>query len=51
MHLRENSQKFMERHRNELEQIGVKLIEEVLVADYYDEGEDALYKVYEVKAE
>ncbi|MEK7157867.1 MAG: GNAT family N-acetyltransferase, partial [Patescibacteria group bacterium] len=49
MHLRENSQRFMERHRQELEQIGVRLIEEALVADYYDEGEDALYQVYEVE--
>ena len=49
MHLRGNSQRFMERHQDELEQMGVKLIEEALVADYYDEGEDGLYKVYEVR--
>jgi len=51
MHLRENSQRFMERHRANLEQMGVRLIEneEALVPNYYDEGEDALYQVYEVK--
>ena len=49
MHLRENSQRFMERHRADLEQMGVKLIEEALTPDYYDEGEDALYQVYEIK--
>lgn len=49
MHLRENSQRFMERHRQDIEWMDVKLIEEALVVDYYDEGEDALYQVYEVK--
>ncbi|MCK6462610.1 MAG: GNAT family N-acetyltransferase [Candidatus Pacebacteria bacterium] len=49
MHLREDSQRLLERHRQDLEEIGVKLIEEALVADYYDEGEDALYQVYEVR--
>ena len=49
MHLRENSQRFMERHKRDLEDTGVKLIEEALVADYYDEGDDALYQVYEIK--
>ena len=39
----------MERHRADLEQMGVKLIEEALTPDYYDEGEDALYQVYEIK--
>jgi len=29
--------------------MGVKLIEEALTPDYYDEGEDALYQVYEIK--
>src|SRR3989344_3359570 len=36
-------------HRADLEQMGVKLIEEALTPDYYDEGEDALYQVYEIK--
>lgn len=49
MHLRENSQRFMERNRALLEEMGVKLIEEALVPDYFDEGEDALYQVYEVR--
>lgn len=49
MHLREGSQRFMEKYGQQLEQMGVKLLEEALVPDYYDESEDALYKVYEVK--
>jgi len=49
MHLRETSQAFMARYKEDLEMLGVKLIEEALVPDYYDEGEDALYQVYEVK--
>ena len=51
MHLRESSQRFFERYHNELEQMGLKLIEEALVLDYYDEGEDSLYKVYQIKPE
>ena len=51
MHLRENSQRFFERYHNELEQMNVKLIEEALVPDYYDENEDALYKVYQIKVD
>ncbi len=49
MHLRETSQNFMARHKEDLERLGVKLIEEALVADYYEEGEDSLYQVYEVR--
>jgi len=49
MHLRETSQAFMARHKEDLESLDVKLIEEALVPDYYDEGKDALYQVYEVK--
>lgn len=41
----------MERHRNDLEQMGAKLLEEALVADYYNEGEDALYQVYEISTD
>ncbi|MCX6704769.1 MAG: GNAT family N-acetyltransferase, partial [Candidatus Woesebacteria bacterium] len=48
IHLRPNSQAFMEKHKDKLNALGVNLIEEVLVPDYYDEGEDALYQVYEV---
>lgn len=51
MHLRETSQRFFERYQSELEQMGVKMIEEALAPDYYDEGEDALYKVYQVKSD
>lgn len=49
MHLREGSQRFMEKYGQQLEQMGVKLLEEAFIPDYYDEGEDALYKVYEIK--
>jgi len=48
MHLRETSQSFMASHRADLENLGVKLIEEALVPNYYDEGEDALYQVYQI---
>ncbi len=51
MHLRSNSQRFMERHQADLEALGVHPLEEALVSDYYDQGEDALYKLYEVRAE
>lgn len=51
MHLRENSQRFMERHRDDLARMGVTPIEEALVPNYYDEGKDALYKMYEVTAD
>ncbi|MFH1657269.1 MAG: GNAT family N-acetyltransferase [bacterium] len=51
MHLREGSQRFIESRQTELEQMGVKLIEEALCPNYYDEGEDALYKVYEISVE
>jgi len=29
--------------------MGVKLLEEALVSDYYDDNEDALYKIYQIK--
>lgn len=51
MHLREWSQRFMEKYGQQLEQMGVKLLEEAFVPDYYDEGEDALYKVYQIGIE
>ncbi|MBU2037209.1 GNAT family N-acetyltransferase, partial [Patescibacteria group bacterium] len=51
MHLRETSQAFMSRYQADLENLGVKLIEEALVPDYYDEGEDSLYRVYEVRVD
>ncbi len=50
MHLRPHSQRLFEAHRNDLAQLGVILKEDALVPDYYDEGEDALYYAYEVKA-
>lgn len=48
MHLRESSQRLMEKHKEDLERLGLKLVDEALVPDYYDEGEDALYQVYEI---
>jgi ribosomal protein S18 acetylase RimI-like enzyme len=51
MHLRESSQRLMEKHKEGLERLGLKLIDEALVLDYYDEGEDALYQVYEIRRE
>ena len=47
MHLREASQRLLEKHKDDLIIMGVQVIEEAFVSDYY-EGEDAVYKVYEV---
>lgn len=49
MHLRQTSQRLFERHQGDLEEMGVTLAESVLVPDYYDDGDDALYCVYEVR--
>ncbi|MBI5222763.1 MAG: GNAT family N-acetyltransferase [Candidatus Magasanikbacteria bacterium] len=49
MHLKETSQGLFEKHKEDLEKMGVTIVESVLVPDYYDEGEDALYCVYEVR--
>ena len=48
MHLRPNSLALLDRQREQLAGRGVALLEDVLVPDYYDEGEDAVYRVYEV---
>ncbi len=48
MHLRPNSLALLDRQRQQLTNMGVVLLEDVLVPDYYDEGEDAVYRVYEV---
>ncbi|MEO8637838.1 MAG: GNAT family N-acetyltransferase [Candidatus Taylorbacteria bacterium] len=48
MHLRPNSLAMLDTQRETFAGIGVVPIEEVLVPDYYDEGEDAVYRVYEV---
>lgn len=48
MHLRETSQKFFAKYKLELEKMGLKLVKEKLILDYYDHGEDALYRLYEV---
>ncbi len=48
MHLRPNSLALFDKQREQFERAGVSLLEDVLVPDYYDEGEDAVYRVYEV---
>ncbi|KKW11387.1 MAG: hypothetical protein UY50_C0014G0006 [Parcubacteria group bacterium GW2011_GWA2_49_9] len=48
MHLRPSSLAMLDTRREALERMGVQSIEEALVPDYYDEGEDAVYRVYEV---
>lgn len=48
MHLRESSQGLLDKHKEELEKMGVKIVEEAFISDHYDEGEDALYRVCEV---
>lgn len=50
MHLRENSQAFFDKYKEQLEELGIKLIEEVLVPDYYDQGQDSLYRVYKINS-
>ena len=49
MHLRKASQALFEKHKEDLERMGVTLLESALVPDYYDNGEDSLYCVYEVR--
>ncbi len=49
MHLKPGSQRLFEKHKEDMEKMDVKLVESALVMDYYDDGEDALYCVYEVK--
>ena len=44
----EASQALLDKHKEDLEKLGVKLREETLEVDYYGGGEDALYRVYEV---
>jgi len=50
MHLREGSRALLQKHQDDLKNLGAALIEEVLVSDYYDNGEDSLYQVYAVTA-
>lgn len=49
MHLRDSSQGLMEKHREDLKRLGLKLVKESLFPDYYSDGDDSLYQVYEVK--
>lgn len=48
MHLRESSQRLIEKHKEDLKTLGLRLVDEALVPDYYNEGEDALYQIYEI---
>ncbi|MFA6535806.1 MAG: GNAT family N-acetyltransferase [Candidatus Paceibacterota bacterium] len=50
MHLRSNSLALLDGQQAQLGGMGVVLLEDVLVPDFYDEGEDAVYRVYEVAA-
>jgi len=49
MHLRENSKAFMNKHQESLKEMGVELIEETTIADYYGIGKDTLCQLYELK--
>ncbi len=48
MHLRNTSQAMLDKHANDLKALGVELTEEAFVPDYYDEGDDALYRIYKI---
>ncbi|MDO8668382.1 MAG: GNAT family N-acetyltransferase [bacterium] len=48
MHLRPNSLSMFDAHREEFVEMGITQIEDVLVPDYYGDGDDAVYRVYEV---
>ena len=50
MHLREGSQKLLEKHHDDLVRLGLEVLEEAVVPDYYDDGVDALYKVYRINS-
>lgn len=49
MHLRDSSRQLMEKHKEDLERLGLALVDEALIPDYYSDGDDSLYQVYEVK--
>jgi len=48
MHLREASRNLFEKHKKELEEIGVEGIKEIILPRYYKNGEDASYRLYKV---
>lgn len=47
MHLRESSKRLMDKHRKDLEEQGLRLIDEKIVPEYYSKKESALYRIYE----
>lgn len=47
MHLRECSKRLMDKHREDLEALGLRRIDEALVPEYYSKNENALYRIYE----
>ncbi|MBU1922303.1 GNAT family N-acetyltransferase [Patescibacteria group bacterium] len=49
MHLRPDSRALIERHEQDIKNLGMEVVESALVPDYYDAGEDALYQVFEVR--
>ncbi|MCX6737011.1 MAG: GNAT family N-acetyltransferase [Candidatus Parcubacteria bacterium] len=49
MHLRKNSQGLLQKHKEDLEEMGVRLTEEALEPNYYDTNEDALYQIYQIQ--
>ncbi|MFA6096889.1 MAG: GNAT family N-acetyltransferase [Candidatus Paceibacterota bacterium] len=47
MHLRESSKRLLDKHKEDLEALGLRRIDEVLVPGYYSKNENALYRIYE----
>ena len=49
MHLEEGAHQLFQKHKDDLEEMGVELLEETLEPDYHGEGEDSVYQMYRVK--
>jgi len=49
MHLRESSKRLMDKHKEDLEILGLKLIHEAIGPEYYSKNEDALYRIYKIE--
>lgn len=47
MHLRESSKRLLDKHKEDLEALGLRRVDEVLVPEYYSKNENALYRIYE----
>lgn len=48
MHLRQSSKKFMDKHKEDLEGQDFRIVDEMVVQEYYSKNENALYRVYEI---